>query len=65
MNLKVVSVSIAAASVAMLLAVSAAAQEDCDEQCQAARKAQDPLADARAIMTDNTISFGTADNQTG
>lgn len=39
--------------------------EDCDEACQATRKAQDPLADVRAIMTDNTISFGTADEQTG
>lgn len=41
-----------------------AAQDDCDEACQAARKAQDPLADVRAVMTDNTISFGTADDQT-
>ena len=29
-----------------------------------ARKAQDPLADVRAIMTDNTIVFGTSDDQT-
>lgn len=29
-----------------------------------ARKAQDPLADTKAIMTDNTIGFGTANNET-
>jgi hypothetical protein len=29
-----------------------------------ARKAQDPLADTKAIMTDNTIGFGTADDDT-
>ncbi len=29
-----------------------------------ARKAQDPLADTKAIMTDNTIGFGTADHET-
>ncbi len=29
-----------------------------------ARKAQDPLADTKAIMTDNTIGFGTAHDQT-
>lgn len=28
-----------------------------------ARKAQDPLADVRAIMTDNTIALGTADDE--
>ncbi|MEP2703401.1 MAG: hypothetical protein ABJQ71_18560 [Roseibium sp.] len=39
--------------------------EDCDARCQATRNAQDPLADVKAIMTDNTISFGTADEQTG
>ena len=29
-----------------------------------ARKAQDPLADVRAVMTDNTIAFGTSDDDT-
>jgi hypothetical protein len=29
-----------------------------------ARKAQDPLGDVKAIMTDNTASFGTADGDT-
>ncbi len=38
------------------------ADDDCDEECQAVRKAQDPLADVRAIMTDNTIGFGTSNN---
>ncbi len=28
------------------------------------RKAQDPLADVKALMTDNTIAFGTSDDQT-
>ena len=28
-----------------------------------ARKAQDPLANVRAVMTDNTIAFGTADDE--
>lgn len=32
--------------------------DDCDEACQAVRNAQDPLADVKAIMTDNTITFG-------
>jgi len=34
-----------------------------DAECQALRKAQDPLADVRAIMTDNMISFGKAANR--
>lgn len=29
-----------------------------------ARKAQDPLADVRAVMTDNTIAFGTSEDDT-
>ena len=32
--------------------------DDCDVACQAARNAQNPLAPVRAIMTDNTFSFG-------
>lgn len=50
---------------AALFVPDAVYAEDCDEECQALRNAQDPLADVRAIMTDNTISFGTADEQTG
>ncbi len=42
---------------------AAPAQEACDAAC-ISRKAQDPLADVRAIMTDNTISFGTSDDET-
>lgn len=34
----------------------AAAQDVCDEVCQAFRKAQDPLANVRAIMTDNALA---------
>jgi hypothetical protein len=30
----------------------------CDDTCQTLRKAQDPLADVTAIMTDNTLSWG-------
>lgn len=50
---------------AAFIAEPVSAQDaDCDEQCQALRNAQDPLADVRAIMTDNTIAFGTADDET-
>ena len=42
---------------------AAQAEEACDSACLT-RKAQDPLADVRAIMTDNTISFGTSDDET-
>ena len=35
-----------------------------EDEAEALRKAQDPLADVRALMTDNTIAFGTADDQT-
>ncbi len=35
----------------------AIADDDCDEVCQAARNAQDPLADVRAIITDNTLTY--------
>lgn len=34
-------------------------QEECDEECQRLRDAQDPLANVKAVMTDNTIAFGT------
>lgn len=47
---------------AILCATGLAQAEDCDDECQALRKAQDPLADVRAIMTDNTIAFGTSPN---
>ncbi len=42
----------------LLSASQAWSQVDCDEACQAARKAQDPLAPVRALLTDNTIGFG-------
>ncbi len=42
---------------------AAHAQEACDSACLA-RKAQDPLGNVRAIMIDNTIAFGTADDET-
>ncbi|WP_420413722.1 hypothetical protein [Roseibium sp.] len=49
----------------IVLSTNPAQAEECDAQCQAVRNAQDPLADVKAVMTDNTISFGTADEQTG
>lgn len=44
----------------LILALQAYAQDDgCDASCQAARKTANPLADIRAIMTDNTVAFKT------
>ena len=48
----------------LLMVPLAAFAEDGPSAEELARKAQDPLADVRAIMTDNTIAFGTADDQT-
>lgn len=43
--------------------LSAQAQDaNCDAACQAARKAANPLADVRAIMTDNTLAYKTGTN---
>ncbi|SLN19918.1 hypothetical protein TRL7639_00473 [Falsiruegeria litorea R37] len=42
--------------------MAAYADANCDASCQAARKAANPLADVRAIMTDNTVSFKTGTN---
>jgi len=54
------------ASALAVASVSLPAQaDDCDEACKAARKAQDPLADTRAILTDNTISIGKNRGNTG
>jgi hypothetical protein len=47
----------------MALNLTAYAQSSNDD-AEALRKAQDPLADVKALMTDNTIAFGTADDQT-
>lgn len=38
--------------------------EGCDAQCQAARKAQDPLAPITALLTDNAIGFGPTEDNT-
>ncbi|MCP4819201.1 MAG: hypothetical protein GY883_08435 [Shimia sp.] len=35
-----------------------AAEDFCDEACQIARKAQDPLAPITALLTDNSINYG-------
>ena len=48
----------------LCLAPAAASSADGPSDEELARKAQDPLADVRAIMTDNTIGFGTADDDT-
>lgn len=42
----------------------AASQDDCDAACQAARKAQDPLAPITALLTDNTIGYGPSSDDT-
>ncbi|TCL00350.1 hypothetical protein BXY66_2991 [Shimia isoporae] len=41
---------------ALLSASMASADDGCDDACQAARNAQDPLAPVTAIMTDNTAT---------
>ncbi|TCL08567.1 hypothetical protein BXY66_0604 [Shimia isoporae] len=47
-----------AVSCAVISAPAFAQGDDyCDEACQVARKAQDPLAPITAILTDNTISY--------
>lgn len=51
-------------TVMLVTAPAVVIADECDAECQALRKAQDPLADVRAIMTDNTISEGTSDDQT-
>jgi len=48
----------------LCLGSSAASSAQGPSAAELARKAQDPLGDVRAIMTDNTISFGTSDNDT-
>lgn len=54
--------------VAVLTSASfALAQEEdalCDAQCQATRAAQDPTAEVNGIFFDNTLSFGTASDET-
>ena len=51
-------------SVFLVWVSSVAAQsDDCDASCQAARKAANPLADIRAIMTDNTVAFKTGTDE--
>lgn len=47
----------ALAGLALLWAAPLAADPDCDEQCQLARKAQDPLASIRALITDSTVAL--------
>ncbi|QKX18057.1 hypothetical protein [Microbulbifer sp. YPW1] len=45
----------------LLMLAASAAQANAD--AEALRKAQDPLADVKALMTDNTIAYGTANDQ--
>lgn len=49
---------------AITFSAAGAQDGDCDEECQRLRNAQDPLANVRALMTDNTVSFGTANDKT-
>jgi len=53
---------LAALSTTLLLTTQAYAQSDDDAAREMARKAQDPLGDIRAIMNDNTIGFGAAED---
>ncbi|WP_299425907.1 hypothetical protein [uncultured Shimia sp.] len=41
-----------------IFATQVVAQDHCDAACQAARKAQDPLAPVTGLLTDNTIGYG-------
>ena len=40
-----------------ILHVESTAAQNADALAEMARKAQDPLADVKAVMTDNTIAF--------
>ena len=44
------------------LAILGGSAEACDAACLAARKAANPLADTRALITDNTIAYRTGTN---
>lgn len=48
----------------LLAAAPAFADDSCDAACQAARKAQDPLAPITGILTDNTLGFGPTGSNT-
>lgn len=50
------------AFVALVTCLTGETVEACDAACQAARKAANPLADTKALMTDNTIAFRTGTN---
>lgn len=47
-----------------LAKVPFACAQSAEDEAEALRRAQDPLADVKALMTDNTVAFGTADDQT-
>lgn len=57
---RVVRQGIAALSLWLAGGAAIAADPGCDAQCQAARKAQDPLASVRALVTDSTVAFDDA-----
>ena len=54
------------AAIALALTTAVALMTDpaqaCDAACEAARKAANPLADTKALITDNTIAFRTGTN---
>ena len=56
-------ITIFAASLAWIHLLQPAYAQDCDATCLA-KKAQDPLGDVRAIMTDNTVSLGAFNENT-
>ena len=53
-----------ALTTASALCIFATGSAHADAEAEALRKAQDPLAGVKALMTDNTIGFGTADEDT-
>ncbi len=55
--------SIIVAMIGGLLAIQPALAQDDDALAEFARKAQDPLADVKALMTDNTIAFDGGPNK--
>ena len=50
-------------AVALIFTVSNAQAQDEDSLAEFARKAQDPLGDVKALMTDNTIGFDGGPNE--
>jgi hypothetical protein len=56
-------VAIGIALLASMGLVAAAGAQELTPEEEMARKAQDPLGDIRALMTDNTIAFGGGESE--